>query len=221
MRRSHHRCPGRRRLPAVRCADRGAAAVKTARPLFANQRLAAVGVPPCPPPRPGRRHWAGHGHAGGAERTGLAGGTLCVLPLTTVLGVRPTQAAPHRPVGPETAVRGLQDRSALRISLMVPGPWPGDTAVSRGFRRGRRGHDHLVSVSMFDHRPRRCPYGHDVGPGKAKVSWTPCGCDPALEANERGRGLGHITVTCGTCWDERRVTRFYEPPHDTSHPTAR
>ena len=93
-------------------------------------------------------------------------------------------------------------------------------ARSLGFRRGRRGHDHLVSVSMFDHRPRRCPYGHDVGPGKAKVSWTPCGCDPALEANERGRGLGHITVTCGTCWDERRVTRFYEPPHDTQHPTA-
>ena len=74
---------------------------------------------------------------------------------------------------------------------------------------------------MFDHRPRRCPFGHDVGPGHAKVSWTPCGCRPALEANERGRGLGHITVTCSTCWDERRVTRFFEPPHDTRHPTAR
>ena len=74
---------------------------------------------------------------------------------------------------------------------------------------------------MFDHRPRRCPLGHDVGPGYAKVSWTPCGCGPALEANERGRGLGHITVTCSTCWDERRVTRFFEPPHDTRHPTAR
>jgi len=74
---------------------------------------------------------------------------------------------------------------------------------------------------MFDHRPRRCPFGHDVGPGHAKVSWTPCGCGPALEANERGRGLGHITVTCSTCWDERRVTRFFEPPHDTRHPTAR
>ena len=49
---------------------------------------------------------------------------------------------------------------------------------------------------MFGHRPRRCPFGHDVGPGHAKVSWAPCGCGPALEANERGRGLGHITVTC-------------------------
>ena len=74
---------------------------------------------------------------------------------------------------------------------------------------------------MFDHRPRRCPFGHDVGPGHAKVSWTPCGCGPALEANERGRGLGHITVTCSTCWDRRRVTRFFEPPHDTRHPMAR
>ena len=74
---------------------------------------------------------------------------------------------------------------------------------------------------MFDHRPRRCPLGHDVGPGQAKVSWTPCGCGPALEANQRGRGLGHITVTCNTCWDERRVTRFYEPPHDVNHPAAR
>ena len=90
-----------------------------------------------------------------------------------------------------------------------------------GFRRGRRGHDRLVPVQMFDHRPRCCPLGHDVGPGRAKVSWTPCGCGPALEANERGRGLGHITVTCNTCWDERRVTRFFEPPHDVNHPTAR
>ena len=62
--------------------------------------------------------------------------------------------------------------------------------------------------------------GHDVGPGHAKVSWTPCGCGPALEANERGRGLGHITVTCSMCWIERRVTRFFEPPHDTRHPMA-
>jgi hypothetical protein len=60
-----------------------------------------------------------------------------------------------------------------------------------------------------------------TGPGHAKVSWTPCGCGPALEANQRGRGLGHITVTCNTCWDERRVTRFYEPPHDVNHPAAR
>jgi len=95
------------------------------------------------------------------------------------------------------------------------------TGQAGGFRRGRRGHDHLVPVQMFDHRPRRCPFGHDVGRGHAKVSWTPCGCGPALEANERGRGLGHITVTCSMCWDQRRVTRFFEPPHDTRHPTAR
>ena len=69
--------------------------------------------------------------------------------------------------------------------------------------------------------PGAAPFGHDVGPGHAKVSWTPCGCGPALEANERDRGLGHITVTCSTCWDERRVTRVFEPPHDTRHPTAR
>lgn len=90
----------------------------------------------------------------------------------------------------------------------------------RGFRHGERGHDRWVPVQLFDHRPQRCPFGHHLGPGQATVSWRPCACGPAAEANERGRGMGHLTVTCGTCWDEHRVTRYHEPPHDTRAPAA-
>jgi hypothetical protein len=36
----------------------------------------------------------------------------------------------------------------------------------------------------------------------------------AREAAGRGRGMGHVTVTCNACHDQLRQTRFYEPAHD-------
>ncbi len=38
-----------------------------------------------------------------------------------------------------------------------------------------------VPVSLFEHKPTTCPYGHALGPGRAWVSWTPCICTPARE----------------------------------------
>jgi hypothetical protein len=74
-----------------------------------------------------------------------------------------------------------------------------------------------MPVSMFENKPQRCPYGHQLWPGKAQVSWTPCVCEPAREAAGRGRGMGHVRVTCNRCHDELRQTLFYEPPHDIGH----
>jgi hypothetical protein len=71
-----------------------------------------------------------------------------------------------------------------------------------------------MSVSVFEHKPEKCPYGHALWPGRAQVSWMPCICSPAREAAGRGRGMGHVTVVCGTCHDELRESRFYEPAHD-------
>jgi hypothetical protein len=50
--------------------------------------------------------------------------------------------------------------------------------------------------------------------GKAQVSWMPCICAPAREPSERGRGMGHVTMICNACHQERRRSRFYEPAHD-------
>ena len=45
-----------------------------------------------------------------------------------------------------------------------------------------------VSVSLFENKPESCPFGHQLWPGKAQVSGTPCLCEPAREAAGRGRG---------------------------------
>jgi hypothetical protein len=74
-----------------------------------------------------------------------------------------------------------------------------------------------MPVSMFENKPESCPFGHQLWPGKCQVSWTPCICAPAREAAERGRGMGHVRVTCNTCHDELRRTVFFEPPHDIGH----
>jgi len=47
-----------------------------------------------------------------------------------------------------------------------------------------------------------------------QVGWRPCICAPALEASERGRGMGHLWVSCNACHEVSRRTTFYEPPHD-------
>jgi hypothetical protein len=74
-----------------------------------------------------------------------------------------------------------------------------------------------MSASLFENKSECCPAGHQLWPGKAQVSWTPCICPPAREAAERGRGMGHIMVTCNACHDQRRQAVFYEPPHDSRH----
>ena len=75
----------------------------------------------------------------------------------------------------------------------------------------------FVSVSMFDHKPERCPFGHSLWPGMAQVGWQPCICTAAQEAAERGRGMGHLWVSCNTCHDQLWQTTFYQPPHDINH----
>jgi hypothetical protein len=76
-------------------------------------------------------------------------------------------------------------------------------------------------ADLFEHKPEVCPYGHQLGPGRIGVSWTPCICEPAKEADSRGRGMGHIRLDCRECEAEGRVTVFYEPPHDPAQPHIR
>jgi hypothetical protein len=65
----------------------------------------------------------------------------------------------------------------------------------------------------------RCLYGYSLAPGMPqRVSWLPCMCGPAREAGRQGRGLGPMTVWCGTCSAENhRDATFYEPPHQVGH----
>jgi hypothetical protein len=72
----------------------------------------------------------------------------------------------------------------------------------------------FMSVPLFERKPQRCPFGHPLWPGQARVGWKPCICAAAQEGAERGRGMGHLLVTCQTCHAQRRDATFYEPPHD-------
>ncbi len=56
---------------------------------------------------------------------------------------------------------------------------------------------------LFVHRPTRCPYGHELGPGRVKIGWMPCLCAPAREAADHGRGLG-----ISGCSARRATSRF-------------
>lgn len=91
---------------------------------------------------------------------------------------------------------------------------------SRWTSRRAPGHDRSVPVSIFENKPEFCPFGHRLWPGGAQVSWKPCICGPAREGAERGRGLGHVWVSCRACHDQHRQTAFYEPPHDIRHHQA-
>jgi hypothetical protein len=70
---------------------------------------------------------------------------------------------------------------------------------------------------MFENKPEYCPFGHQLWPGRAQVSWKPCLCEPAREAAGRGRGMGHVMVACNSCHDELRQTVFFEPLHHSGH----
>lgn len=57
--------------------------------------------------------------------------------------------------------------------------------------------------------PARCPYGHELGPGRVLVGWTPCHC----VSDEEGRG--HRTYYCLACHElsDKRQTICYFPEH--------
>jgi hypothetical protein len=42
----------------------------------------------------------------------------------------------------------------------------------------------------------------------------------ARKAAEKGRGMGHLMISCGSYHDELRTTTFYELPHDIAHRQA-
>jgi hypothetical protein len=75
------------------------------------------------------------------------------------------------------------------------------------------GHYYRMPAPLFARKPGYCPYGHSLAPGMPqKISWLPCMCEPAREAGSQGRGLGHMTLWCGTCSaEDRRDSRFFEP----------
>jgi hypothetical protein len=72
-----------------------------------------------------------------------------------------------------------------------------------------------MPVPLFDNRPESCPFGHELGPGRVQIGFSPCVCAPAREAAERGGSLGHLRLHCLACADEGRSAVFYEPGHDT------
>jgi hypothetical protein len=38
-----------------------------------------------------------------------------------------------------------------------------------------------MPASLFEHKPERCPFGHPLWPGQARVGWKPCICAAARE----------------------------------------
>ena len=83
------------------------------------------------------------------------------------------------------------------------------------------GHDHLragiyfrTQAPVLPVRPsavaRRCPGQLEALHLRAA----------AREGAERGRGMGHVWVTCRACHDQLRQTTFYEPPHDITRSKA-
>ena len=69
-----------------------------------------------------------------------------------------------------------------------------------------------MSVSRFDHRAVRCPFGHLLWPGMAQVGWKTCSCTAAREADETGRGMGtsgcHVTPVTTNSGRRRSTSRL-------------
>jgi hypothetical protein len=68
---------------------------------------------------------------------------------------------------------------------------------------------------LFASKPERCPYGHSLAPGMPqKISWLPCICEPAREA-ETGAGHGPYDAVV------RDMQRRGPPGHQVLRATAR
>ncbi len=69
-----------------------------------------------------------------------------------------------------------------------------------------------MPVPLFERKPEVCPYGHVLGRGQVHISWTPCICQPAREANKRGARPGAAAAELqrlrgrGTAFDLLRTT---------------
>jgi hypothetical protein len=64
--------------------------------------------------------------------------------------------------------------------------------------------------------PVACGHGHPWGPGRVIVSWLPCACGPAREA--QAKGPGHLRVSCRaegcpSVWYKPRHEQSPDPPH--------
>jgi hypothetical protein len=81
------------------------------------------------------------------------------------------------------------------------------TTSARRFRTVLAGRAGSVPP-LVAHRPTRCPYDHELGPGRVEIGWMPCLCAPAREAADRGRGLGHLRLHYPACREQRRDTTF-------------
>ena len=84
------------------------------------------------------------------------------------------------------------------------------------FRRefDKAGNPDFIPAPLFERQPERCPFGHDLRPGRIQIGWSPCICTAAKEAAGRSRGMGHLRLHCWACEDEGRTAVYYEPPHD-------
>jgi hypothetical protein len=62
--------------------------------------------------------------------------------------------------------------------------------------------------------PERCASGHEWGPGLITVSWSLCGCPPAVAEQERAGGgpAGHLAVYCAAAKGCRSV--WFRPHHE-------
>jgi hypothetical protein len=53
-----------------------------------------------------------------------------------------------------------------------------------------RGMSGFVFVSLFDNRAERCPFGHDLGPGRVQISWSPMSVRAREGSGPAGPGDG-------------------------------
>ena len=113
------------------------------------------------------------------------------------------------------------DRSAEveRIIALLPSleqvihvPGPAGQAITEGQAWDEVMNNPPVPAAKFEFE--QVPFGHPLWPGQARVGWKPCICAAAREGAERGRGMGHLLVSCQTCHVQLRDATFYEPPHD-------
>src|SRR5690348_16789300 len=101
-------------------------------------------------------------------------------------------------------------RCALGLMLLAAGVVSGVLVIMPGCMSWRSltrtrssGHDHRMPVPLFDHKPERCPYGHSLAPGMPqKISWMPCICEPAREAESWFAVTANKKTCNDSCFEE-------------------